>query len=213
MLSDTDLQNRLQASVDADEAADPLVIVPLLKAEPTGMFLDGGAIHGCSIDLRLGTWFEVTRPHTRASRQIVRAEAEEADDERPGKTIYVPYGKEFFLHPGSFVLGVTLEWIRMPQDLAGTVSGKSQWTRRGLSIAASTVVHPRFVGCLTLELANIGEHPIALSPGISVCQITIQELSSASLLPMHASPLIGHRRAVHTEIRPDSRAAALKKER
>jgi dCTP deaminase len=75
------------------------------------------------------------------------------------------------------------------------------------------MVHPWFVGCLTLELANIGEHPVVLSPGMPICQMAVQSLSSNASLPLKASPLIGHRRAVHTEIRPDDRAIALAKER
>jgi dCTP deaminase len=45
---------------------------------------------------------------------------------------------------------VTLEWIRLPKNLAAYVTGKSSWGRRGLIPATATGVHPGFKGCLTL---------------------------------------------------------------
>ncbi len=83
------------------------------------------------------------------------------------------FGEDFILHPRSFVLGVTLEWLRMPSNFAGYVIGKSSWGRRGLIIATATGVHPGFTGCLTLELSNIGDLPIAIRPGMTIAQLFV----------------------------------------
>jgi len=93
------------------------------------------------------------------------------------KTHYVPFGDSYFLHPRSFVLGTTLEWVRLPRDLAAYVVGRSSWGRRGLIIATATGVHPGFTGCITLELTNVGEIPIAIKPGMAVCQLFFHEVS------------------------------------
>ena len=93
------------------------------------------------------------------------------------KTSYVPFGARFVLHPGNFVLGVTLEWIRFPNNIAGYVIGKSSWGRRGLIIATAVGVHPNFAGCLTLELTNVAEVPIAIKPGMSICQLFLHEVA------------------------------------
>ncbi len=47
---------------------------------------------------------------------------------------YVPFGDGFVLHPKAFVLGVTLEWIRLPADRAAYVVGRSSW---GVDMALS----------------------------------------------------------------------------
>ena len=94
------------------------------------------------------------------------------------KSYYVPFGEQFILHPGTFVLGVTLEWIRLPRDLAAYVIGRSSWGRYGLIIATATGVHPRFTGCLTLELSNVGEIPIKVKPGASICQLFVHQIES-----------------------------------
>jgi len=100
----------------------------------------------------------------------------EASENQLTKTSYVRFGDNFILHPGSFVLGITLEWVRFPTKLAGLVVGRSSWGRRGLIIATAIAVHPGFKGCITLELTNVGEIPISLKPGMRVCQLCLYEL-------------------------------------
>jgi dCTP deaminase len=113
------------------------------------------------------------------------------------KSHFVPFGKSFILHPRSFVLGSTLEWLRMPKDFAGYVTSRSSWGRRGLIIATATGVHPGFSGCLTLELFNAGEIPIALYPGMGICQFFIHkadtrtETRDASKLACWRKPVLG----------------------
>ena len=47
---------------------------------------------------------------------------------------YVPFGSNFIVHPGRFVLGSTLEWVRVPETLGGFITGKSTISKRGLVI-------------------------------------------------------------------------------
>ena len=74
-------------------------------------------------------------------------------------------------------MAVTLEWIRIPLNFAGNITGKSSWGRRGLIVETAPGVHPGFCGCLTLELTNVGEIPIAIKPGATICQLFIHELN------------------------------------
>ncbi|GAH46269.1 unnamed protein product, partial [marine sediment metagenome] len=91
---------------------------------------------------------------------------------------YVPLGNDFILHPNQFVLGITLEWIHFPKDLAGYVIGRSSWGRQGLIIATATGVHPGFSGCLVLELSNSGEVPIHIYPGLRIAQLFVHRLET-----------------------------------
>jgi dCTP deaminase len=49
--------------------------------------------------------------------------------------------------------------------------------RRGLIIETAAGVHPGFKGCLTLELTNVGEVPIALRPAMRICQIFLHDVT------------------------------------
>src|SRR4051812_843433 len=105
---------------------DPLVITPepdLNQLETSG---------SASIDLRLGTWFVTLRQSRTPVLDVADPKGQVPGESRLTRRYYVPFGEAFYLHPHHFVLGVTLEWIRLPKDIAGYVVGKSGWGRRGL---------------------------------------------------------------------------------
>jgi dCTP deaminase len=85
----------------------------------------------------------------------------------------IPFKTRFLLHPGSLALVPTLEWIRLPADLLGTVTARSTWAREGLSIATATLIEPCYHGIVTLELSNLGQIPIALYAGLRLAQIAL----------------------------------------
>jgi dCTP deaminase len=129
-----------------------------------------------SVDLRLGRWFKSFKQNQTRHFSLWRENEEGASDPGIGtKQHFVRFGEEFVLHPGRFVLGVTLEWLSLPPTLSGYVTGKSSLGRHGLIIETAAGIHPNFTGCLTLELANCGEVPLTLSPGMTICQIFLHE--------------------------------------
>jgi dCTP deaminase len=197
MLSASAIAERLSAGAAHD---DPLVITP--EPELEDLRRSGSA----SVDLRLGTWFSSLRA-TKMAILDVRNESA-ALQKHVIRMAYVPFDRTFILHPHTFVLAVTLEWIRLPRDLVGDVVGKSAWGRHGLTVATATGVHPGFFGCLTLELSNIGEIPIRLYPGVRICQLFLQEVNAATER-IEAGGFAGHRRPVFGAIKVDEFAQRL----
>jgi dCTP deaminase len=97
----------------------------------------------------------------------------------------------FILHPGEFVLGQTLEWVELPDDLVSRLEGKSSLGRLGLLIHSTAgYVDPGWKGTLTLELSNVANLPIALYFGMKIGQISFFELTSAVERP-YGSPELG----------------------
>jgi deoxycytidine triphosphate deaminase len=85
----------------------------------------------------------------------------------------------FILHPGEFVLGQTLEWVELPDDLVARLEGKSSLGRLGLLIHSTAgYVDPGWKGNLTLELSNVANLPIALYSGMRIGQISFFQMSS-----------------------------------
>jgi dCTP deaminase len=152
---------------------DPLAIVPTPKID--NLKTSGAA----SIDLRLGRWFRTLRQ----SRHPLLALSDETNvgegEGQVSKEHFEKFGGSFILHPGKFVLGVTLEWLRIPSHMAAYITGKSSWGRRGLIIETAPGVHPGFSGCLALEITNVGEVPIQLTPGMEICQIFLHQVSQS----------------------------------
>ncbi|MGI0057760.1 MAG: dCTP deaminase, partial [Nitrosarchaeum sp.] len=97
--------------------------------------------------------------------------------------IYVELGDRIILHPQQFLLGSTLEHIKLPNNLLAYVLGRSSWGRLGLVIATATVVNPNYSGAITLELANIGDAPITLYPGIRIAQLVFHTVNPSKIKP------------------------------
>jgi len=87
----------------------------------------------------------------------------------------------FYLQPGEFVLGSTLEDITLPDDIVGRLEGKSSLGRIGLLIHSTAgYVDPGWRGHLTLELSNVAKLPITLYSGMKIGQISFLRLTTAA---------------------------------
>lgn len=137
---------------------------------------------GTSIDLRLGRWFRSFKQTKSSHYSLWTDPYAPTDSHSQLKTNehFVRFGSKFILHPGRFVLGVTMEWLSLPDSVSGYVTGKSSLGRHGLVIETAAGLHPNFSGCLTLELANVGEVPLAISPGMRICQIFLHQIESGA---------------------------------
>jgi dCTP deaminase len=174
LLSDIDIAKRL---VHRDPAKR-LVVTPIVSAE----YQFGPS----SLDVHLSTDFQrlenMNRSHIPTGKEL-KAEEEKAYRER----VILAAKESFYLHPGEFVLASTLEWFKLPDDLAGRIEGRSSWGRRGLLVHATAgFVDPGFAGVLTFELSNAGRLPIQLTPGLRVGQVCFFNMSSPSLIPYYA---------------------------
>lgn len=166
----------IEALVAPDSSDSKMSIVPKPEFET---IRSRGAT---SVDLRLGRWFRSFKQSQNPSVALSKLGAIQDNSDYPTiqtREHFVPFGGKFVLHPGRFVLGATLEWLRLPRTLSGYVTGKSSLGRHGLIIETAAGIHPSFSGCLTLELANVGEVPLEISPGMQICQLFLHRVQVA----------------------------------
>ena len=136
----------------------------------------------CSIDLQLGNVYRVFN-HSKTpyidpqnSKTLIDITTE----------IKVTNGEAFTLHPGEFILAATKEFIKMPDDLMGRLEGRSSIGRLGVVVhSTAATVDAGFQGNITLELANMGRIPVMLYPGMRICSLTFEELTSPSQIPYY----------------------------
>jgi dCTP deaminase len=96
----------------------------------------------------------------------------------------------FILHPGEFVLGSTLERIRLPDDLVARLEGKSSLGRLGLLIHSTAgFIDPGWDGHVTLELSNVANLPITIYYGMRIGQLSFVQLSEPAETPYGADAL------------------------
>lgn len=136
----------------------------------------------CLIDLRLGNQFRVYNQSSVAvldSRDISQVDkittVQSVEDEGT-----------FVLHPGEFVLGITKEHIEMPDDLTGRLEGRSSIGRLGVVVHSTAAnIECGFRGRIVLELANMGRIPVKLYPGMRICSISFETLTSPAEVPYY----------------------------
>ena len=93
----------------------------------------------------------------------------------------IPEGQPFMLHPGEFILGSTLEYIAVPDDLVARLEGKSSLGRIGLLIHSTAgYVDPGWKGHLTLELSNASNLPVTLYYAMKIGQVSFLRLTTAA---------------------------------
>jgi len=152
-------------------------------------------IGAASLDVRLGTEFIVFRRTKYSIIDVLRTDKSSVEKKIGGyqEKIFVRVGNSLVLHPQQLVLGSTLEYVRVPNDLAADVIGRSSWGREGLLIATATHVGPGFAGVITLELTNEGDAPIPLYPSSRIAQLVFFKLMSQKKLKpqLLASKYIG----------------------
>jgi dCTP deaminase len=140
-----------------------------------------------SVDLRLGNHFlildETSVPYL--SLEKAASYKEFCED----KILIPPHG---------FVLGTTLEWIKLPNNVTAFVEGRSSIGRLGLFIQNAGWVDPGFEGNITLELYNANQVPIELSSGRRICQLVFADLDQEG--PAYCGKYSGQDRAFESRI-------------
>ncbi len=153
ILSDKDIKEALKKG--------QISIEPLLDAELQ--------IQPSSVDLRLGNEFRLFKyvempfidPRNKANTSFEITELRSIKD-----------GERFIVHPGDFLLGTTLEYIKVPADMVARLEGRSSMGRLGLIIHSTAgYIDPGFEGKITLEISNLGKMPVALYAKMRICQI------------------------------------------
>jgi dCTP deaminase len=160
LMSDRDIR----ASIEAGE----------IGLEP----LDMNLLQPSSFDVRIDRFFRLFDNHRYAF--IDPAE----DQPELTRLIECQPDEPFILHPGEFVLGSTYEFVKLPNNIAARLEGKSSLGRLGLlTHSTAGFVDPGFNGHVTLELSNMATLPIKLWPGMKIGQLCFFQLSSPSETP------------------------------
>ncbi|WP_127470680.1 dCTP deaminase [Thiomicrorhabdus aquaedulcis] len=143
-------------------------------------------IKGISVDLRLDNRFRVFNDHTAPYIDLSgpKDEMQKIMDTVMGEEILIADDKAFFLHPGELALAATYESVTLPDYLVGWLDGRSSLARLGLMVHVTAHrIDPGWHGQIVLEIFNSGKLPLALRPGMDICAINFETLSSASIKP------------------------------
>ena len=161
VLPQKEIERRLILDLHDPES---LVITPFLDRD--------AAFDSDSVDLRLGRHFLL--PRTMQQPFF----CPDSDSQANLHThVFVPLGRYLVVPAHQTVLGATLEFIKLPQDVCGEILTKSSVARSFTPIETAPWIHPEYRGCLTLEIANVSNTPVLLYPGRLIGQLILLRLA------------------------------------
>ena len=141
-----------------------------------------------SVDLRLSPEISIPKPGPFDYDLMKPGLAEFISANSEKHTIQA--GHPFQLEANRFVLGMTLEAVKLPilpglnTCLAARIEGKSSRARCALLVHfTAPTVHPDWDGPLTLEMINLGPATILLSPRMPIAQLIVEEVKGLPAAP------------------------------
>jgi len=161
MLSDRDLKKAIKDG--------RLSFVPKLNPSQIGP---------ASIDLRLSPHFKFFR-----TNKFSLIDTKQPLPQHFMDSVTLKSGEPLILHPNSFILASTKEYLKLSDDLAMRVEGKSSLARIGVLTHTAGFVDPGFEGTLTLEISNQSNVAVTLYPDMYICQVAVYQLSSPAEIP------------------------------
>jgi dCTP deaminase len=121
-----------------------------------------------SVDLRLSNVFRVFKT-------VRRNMAINDLSDFKNATERVVVSDFLLLIPGETALGITMERIKLSENICGWLEGRSRFARFGLLVHISaSFMQPGIDNHQVLELSNFGPQPLELYPGTRICQFIFE---------------------------------------
>jgi dCTP deaminase len=158
-------------SVLGREAILQAIEAGMIRITPFNHELVGPA----SVDLTLASTIRVFRK----VHQVI-AVRESTDYREFTDKIEIEAGQHILIMPGETILGITRERLCLGPGLCGWLEGRSRFARLGLMVHISApFMGPGIDSQQVLEMSNFGPAPLAVSPGLPICQFVFQRLEGS----------------------------------
>lgn len=170
ILEDKQIKERLNGSVTDPNHPKSLKIDPVIDLEEQ--------LQPASFDIRIGD-----KTKGDPDLVVVRDKKEECVyGQKPDNVEPCPFDKDrqaWIIPPRSFLLGSSLEYIRIPHDIVCRVEGRSTSGRSALIIHATAgFIDPGFQGNITYEIFNFRTSKMVLPFQQRIGQLVFYELGS-----------------------------------
>ena len=161
---------------------------------PHGIKIEGGARQsltprGWSVDLTLSPKFYRVPSRWLLGRVFDFSAGDDGDVATRFRERIAKARKGIYLRPNEFILASTAEKLTLPDNIVGLVSGRSSYSRMGISIDFSqNVIQPGHNDTIPLQIRNNLPYPVVIYPGTPLAQIVFFRTVSASSSPYSSNP-------------------------
>jgi dCTP deaminase len=161
---------------------DKLKIIPLMYCGQNIQDKERKQIGTTSIDIRLGTSFQVFYPDQYGIVDFAHPKNTYSFKDS-SKRIDLDFledieNSSITIAPGQFLLGHSMEYVKLPDSICGNLEGRSSFARLGIEIHMTAgFIDPGFEGVITFEIYNAGPTTVRLYPGMRIGQIRFEKNS------------------------------------
>lgn len=154
---------------------DPTVMMLLPFSEGvSGPDIISYGLSSCGYDIRLGgeVW------HYKNTSGLPVDPKKMRDKDHRNKVFdrcMLNFGDQVIIPPGGYVLGTSIEWFNMPDNVCALALGKSTYARVGISCNI-TPLEPGWKGNLTIEIENANPSSAVVYVGEGICQLVFYKL-------------------------------------
>lgn len=128
-----------------------------------------------SIDIRLGTGFQLFYPDQYGIIDFTDNE-NNSTSKNFSKRVNLDFIDGITIAPGQFLLGHSMEYIKIPDYICANLEGRSSFARLGIEIHMTAgFIDPGFEGVLTFEIYNAGPSTVKLYPGMRIGQMRFEK--------------------------------------
>ncbi len=128
-------------------------------------------IKGWSIDLTLSnSYYRIKRKYYDRVFDLAYRSEEDVIDRFVEKKVSENEG--IYIRPGEFILASSEEVIKLPSGIAGLLSGRSSYSRLGISIDLSQIIiQPGHEDYIPLQITNNLPYPVVIYPKMLIAQV------------------------------------------
>lgn len=153
---------------------DEIKIIPFMYCGQTIKGKEQNQIGTTSVDIRLGTSFQLF-----SSNQYGIVDFTNLQDVKTysnsSKRVDLDFMESIVIAPGEFMLGHSMEYIKLPDTVCGNLEGRSSFARLGIEIHMTAgFIDPGFEGVITFEIYNSGPSAVRLYPGMRIGQLRFE---------------------------------------
>ena len=132
---------------------------------------DADKVNPCGYDLTLGTEFKLPRIEKISALDPFAGYSQDHWEE-----IYKD--ESFPLMPHSYILGRSVEWLKLPKDVTGIAFGRSTYARAGI-FCNVTPLDGGWEGNLTIAIYNLAPFPVEIAPWDGIVQVLFSRSDQA----------------------------------
>lgn len=130
----------------------------------------------CSIDLELSTQFARFEKSLFSLKSFDLTQKETAKEiqKKWYKYITVTESEGILINPNEVVIAITREWVSLPRNMFGLITGRSSFSRMGIEVQLTQDLHqPGHNSQILLQIKNNSPFSIRLYPGMRIVQLMI----------------------------------------